>query len=155
MHRQSRVLAREARDHLVRIHVGAGARAGLEHVDRKLRVVAPVGDFERRLLDRQRRASRRAQSSSRFVVAAAHLISPSARMKSRGMRSPLIGKFSTARCVCAPHSASAGTFSSPRLSRSMRNAVATSRDTSYAAGRMIHVPAEYVDRHVRYDSSMQ
>ena len=35
---------------------------------------------------------------------------------------PLIGKFSTARCVCAPHSASAGTCSSPMLSCSMRNA---------------------------------
>ncbi len=44
-------------------------------------------------------------------------------MKSRGMRRLLIGKLSTARCVCAPHSASLGTFNSPRLSRSMRQSL--------------------------------
>ncbi len=33
---------------------------------------------------------------------------------------PLIGKFSTARCVCARHSASSGTRTSPMLSCSMR-----------------------------------
>ena len=63
-----------------------------------------------------------AGSSSRspFTVAAAAFISPSASMNSRGIRSPLIGKFSTARWVCAPQSASFGTLSFPMLSDSMR-----------------------------------
>ena len=41
-------------------------------------------------------------------------------MKARGMTSPLIGKFSTALWVCAPHKAQAGTWSSPMLSLSVR-----------------------------------
>ncbi|MNV70150.1 hypothetical protein D3C71_1630960 [compost metagenome] len=56
-----------------------------------------------------------------FTSAAAPLIRPSARMKARGMRCPDTGKFSTARWVCAPHRASAGTCSSPMLSCSVRN----------------------------------
>jgi len=40
--------------------------------------------------------------SSVFVVAACFLIRPSARMKRRGKRSVLMGKFSAARAVCAP-----------------------------------------------------
>src|SRR5579871_6671642 len=47
-------------------------------------------------------------------------MSPRARIKERGNRSPLMGKFSTARCVCAPYSAPAGTRISPIVSRSMR-----------------------------------
>src|SRR5690606_8142329 len=43
-----------------------------------------------------------------------------AAMKPRGKRRSLIGKFSTARCVCAPHSASAGTCISPSESFSVR-----------------------------------
>jgi hypothetical protein len=39
---------------------------------------------------------------SRCAAAAAALIRPSASMKRRGIRWPLIGKFSRARCVCAP-----------------------------------------------------
>src|SRR6202000_1804790 len=48
------------------------------------------------------------------------LIRASARTNSRGMRSPLGGKFWIARCVWAPHSASLGTSSVPKLSRSTR-----------------------------------
>ena len=51
MHGETGVAAGEVRDHLVGIHVAAGARAGLEDVDRELRVVPAFGDFERRLLD--------------------------------------------------------------------------------------------------------
>ena len=49
-------------------------------------------------------SARRASSkpSSAFVTAACFLISPSARMNPRENRSSLIGKFSTARAVCAP-----------------------------------------------------
>ncbi len=42
----------DAGDHLVGVHVGAGARTGLEDVDRKLVVVAAVGDFGGRGDDR-------------------------------------------------------------------------------------------------------
>ena len=42
MHRLARA-RRQVRDHLVGVHVGAGAGAGLKHVDRELRVVAAVG----------------------------------------------------------------------------------------------------------------
>jgi hypothetical protein len=38
------VLRGDAGDHLVGVHVRAGARAGLEHVDRELLVVVAVGD---------------------------------------------------------------------------------------------------------------
>ena len=55
-----------------------------------------------------------------FAEAHAPLIRPSARMNSRGIGMPEIGKFCTARCVVAPYSASAGTCSSPMLSFSMR-----------------------------------
>ena len=38
----------------------------------------------------------------------------------RGIGRPLMGKFSTARWVCAPHSACEGTFTSPMESFSIR-----------------------------------
>jgi hypothetical protein len=40
--------------------------------------------------------------SSQFTCAAAYLMAPIAWMNVRGKRSPLMGKFSTARAVCAP-----------------------------------------------------
>src|SRR5690242_21582209 len=46
---------------------------------------------------------------------------PSAWMNSGGRRNELIGKFSTARAVCAPYSASSGTRISPIVSRSIRS----------------------------------
>ena len=55
-----------------------------------------------------------------FTTAAAPLTRASAAIRSRPMRSPEIGKFCTARCVCAPHSAPAGTWTSPIESRSVR-----------------------------------
>jgi hypothetical protein len=55
-----------------------------------------------------------------FAAAAAAFTSPSARRNSRGKPSPLTGPFAIARCVAAPHSASAGTAISPRASRSIR-----------------------------------
>jgi hypothetical protein len=39
---------------------------------------------------------------SALACAAAFLMVPSAWMKRRGKRMPLMGKFSTARCVCGP-----------------------------------------------------
>src|SRR5438105_1739113 len=62
-----------------------------------------------------------------FTTAAAPLTRPSAAIRCEPIRSPEIGKFCTARCVCAPHRASAGTWTSPIESCSVRNpATATS-----------------------------
>src|SRR5580698_10602177 len=58
--------------------------------------------------------------SAVLARAAAILMRPRAAMKARGSFTPLMGKFSTARCVWAPHRASLGTFSSPMLSCSTR-----------------------------------
>src|SRR5450830_1690206 len=57
---------------------------------------------------------------STLTLAAATLARISARMNGAGMRWWLIGKLFTARWVCAPYKASAGTCSSPMLSRSIR-----------------------------------
>src|SRR5215470_7904687 len=74
---------------------------------------------------------------SAFARAAACLMRPKAAMKPRGMVRPLIGKFSTARWVWAPQSASAGTLSSPMLSRSVRKELVmrSPRDWTPASGR--------------------
>ena len=65
-------------------------------------------------------------SSSLFVRAAAALTRARAWI-SRGSRGvPLIGKFSTARWVCARHSAVLGTRISPMLSCSMRKSLESS-----------------------------
>src|ERR1039458_4451722 len=58
--------------------------------------------------------------SSPFTTAASPLSEASAPIMSRPIRSPDTGKFCTARCVCAPHSASAGTRTSPIESCSTR-----------------------------------
>src|SRR5580692_2010480 len=55
-----------------------------------------------------------------FTSAAAPLIDASAPIISRDSGSPEIWKFCTARWVCAPHRASAGTATSPIESCSMR-----------------------------------
>src|SRR5688572_11287231 len=72
-----------------------------------------------------RASSASSSCSSTFASAATLLIKPSAAMKERGKRSPLIGKFSTARWVCAPYSASAGTVISPSESFSTRVCMST------------------------------
>src|SRR5215211_1107877 len=55
-----------------------------------------------------------------FSSAAAPLIMARALMSRRSMRSPEMGKFSTARCVWAAHRASTGTRTSPMVSCSTR-----------------------------------
>ena len=59
--------------------------------------------------------------SSAFTTEAAPLIDASAPMSSRSIVMPEIGKFSTARWVCARHFARAGTRTSPIESCSTRN----------------------------------
>ncbi len=96
------VVAREARHHLVRVHVRRGARAGLEDVDRELVVrlagcdpVAGGGD-PLGLVGVE-------QPSSAFTRAAAALIRPSQRATDTGIGSPETGKFTTAFvCLTAP-----------------------------------------------------
>jgi len=55
-----------------------------------------------------------------FSSAAAPLMAAKALMRARSIRRPLIGKFSTARCVWACHLAWDGTRTSPMESCSMR-----------------------------------
>src|SRR5471032_1199620 len=57
---------------------------------------------------------------STLTLAAAALARIRARMNCAGIRRLLIGKLFTARWVCAPYKAPAGTCSSPMLSRSIR-----------------------------------
>ncbi len=61
--------------------------------------------------------------SDRFAAAAAAFTRPRAWIRAGSIGVPLIGKFSTARCVCARHSASAGTRTSPMESCSMRKSL--------------------------------
>ncbi len=62
----------------------------------------------------------RARRCAPLTRAAAALTRPSARIWARSRPRPEIGKFSTARWVCARHSASAGTLTSPIVSCSIR-----------------------------------
>ncbi|MDT4880543.1 hypothetical protein FQZ97_1163110 [compost metagenome] len=59
--------------------------------------------------------------SSALAWAAAFLTRASASMWARSRVFPEIGKFSTARCVCARYRAFTGTRTSPMVSCSMRN----------------------------------
>ncbi len=52
MHGTAEMATGQVADHLVRIHVGAGARSGLEDIDGKVRIVPAVRHLERRLGDR-------------------------------------------------------------------------------------------------------
>ena len=59
--------------------------------------------------------------SSALAAAAAPLMRASAEISDRSSTVPDTGKFSTARWVCGPHRAAAGTRTSPMVSCSMRN----------------------------------
>ncbi|MNT19755.1 hypothetical protein D3C72_1550270 [compost metagenome] len=58
--------------------------------------------------------------SAWLTTADARLTWASALMISRGCCSPEMSKFCSERCVCAPHSLSAGTSIGPKVSRSAR-----------------------------------
>ena len=68
-----------------------------------------------------------------LTVAATPLIEPRAWISSGGTRSPEIGKFSMARCVCAPHRAATGTRTSPNESCSIRTSPSWSSGTGGGA----------------------
>ena len=76
--------------------------AGLENIDREMRVELAVDDLLRGPGDEGGAMLRRACRVPRLASAAAHLISPRARMNSRPKRWPETGKFRTARWVEAP-----------------------------------------------------
>src|SRR6476661_1144261 len=69
-------------------------------------------------MSRCRSSSRRLPA--RLAFAAAFLRTAYAAIISRGIRSCPMLKWSSERCVCAPHSTSLGTSTSPRLSVSVR-----------------------------------
>ena len=108
-----RAVRGEAREHLVHVHVRRRTRAGLERTSIGNCVVVRaghdlVGRGDDRVADPPVDSARR--GAPRSTVAASRLD----RVRARGSRrsstgSPEIGKFSTARCVCAPQSASTGT----------------------------------------------
>ncbi len=77
------VLAGERRDHLVRVHVRGGARAGLEDVDRELVVELAGGDPVGRGGDALGESAS-SRPSSAFTRAAAALIRPSQRTTGTG-----------------------------------------------------------------------
>ena len=83
---------------------------------------------------RRRRGLRRSTPIRAFTRAAAALTRPSARICARSRPRPEIGKFSTARWVCARHNASAGTRTSPMVSCSMRKP----SPVSVCMGRSLH-----------------
>jgi hypothetical protein len=69
--------------------------------------------------------------SSAFTFAAAALTSPIAWTSAASIGVPLIGKFSTARWVCARQSASRGTWTSPMESCSVRNSCSSLTPRTY------------------------
>ena len=98
----------ERGEHLVHVHVGAGARAGLEDVDRELVVVLAADDLVGGAADRLGHVLVDDAELGVDAAAAAFTRASARRARPRGVV-PLIGKFSTARWVCARHSASSGT----------------------------------------------
>ena len=136
--RAAEPLRRQVGQHLVGVHVGAGARTGLEHVDGE--VARPSA---RRPPRRRRRRWRRpcpaSMTPSRALAcAAAPLMRASAAISEASRGTPEIGKFSTARCVWAPHRAVAGTRTSPMRVVLHTVAVAFGRHTmdgTHRAGR--------------------
>ena len=112
------------RDHLVHVHVRRRARAGLEHVDREL-VVVPRRRLTSSAASWIAFATRpcRGRRGGRSPVALAPLIAASAGISRASIGSPEIGKFSTARWVCAPHRASIGHPTSPIESCSIADTV--------------------------------
>ncbi len=112
----------EGREHLVDVHVARRARAGLEHVDRELRVVLAGGDL---LGGSDDRVGDVLVEHAQLGVGlgAGGLDLGEARICAGSSGVPEIGKFSTARWVWARHRASAGTRTSPMVSCSMRYSV--------------------------------
>ena len=105
------VLAREGGDHLVRVHVRRGARAGLEDVDRELIVELAVRDPVGRGRDPLRAFSSSRRPSSPFTSAAADLIRPSQRATGVGIGSPETGKLAIALRVSPPQNSGLETVS--------------------------------------------
>ena len=105
------LLARERGDHLVGVRVRRGARAGLEHVDRELRVVLARGDLARGALDLAGTGfAEQAQLAVDGRRRALHAREPADDRRDglemgrgAGTVSPEIGKFSTALAVSPPH----------------------------------------------------
>ena len=107
-------------DHLVDVHVGLRAGAGLPDQQREMcrRVCRRRSPARRRRLPR--RGLRSSEPRSRLTSAAARLIRPSACTISIGMRSLPMRKLCSERSVCAPQSLSAGISSGPKASLSVR-----------------------------------
>ena len=107
-------------DHLVDVHVGAGAAARLVHVERKLVPMFAGGDLSRRLVDRAGHV-RGQQPEPRIGARGGGLDQREGGDEFRRHADAAdAGNCAAARSVCAPHNASAGTSMSPKLSCSLR-----------------------------------
>ena len=120
VHGRAEVLGGERGKHLVDVHVARGAAAGLVDVDRELVVVVAGDDGVGRLHDRVGDLVWSSTPSEALATAADFLMRASATICAGSRPDPEIGKFSTARWVCAPYSASMGTRTSPIVSCSIR-----------------------------------
>ncbi len=120
--RKPQRLVSEVGDDLVRVHVGAGAGAGLVNVHRKVLGMVAGRDLFRSRNDRCC-ADASSRPSSRFAFAHAAFKWPNAWITAAGIGSCATGKLSTARAVEAPYKAATGTFISPIVSRSIRKSL--------------------------------
>ena len=95
-------LAGAVGEHLVGVHVVRRAGARLVHVDDELIAKLAGQDLVGGLDDGVGDGRRRGAPSAPLARAHACLMSTVAVTSGAGAFSPLIGKFSTARCVCTP-----------------------------------------------------
>ena len=100
----------ERGEHLVDVHVGAGARAGLEDVDAGTASSCSPAATSLGRRARSRRPARASRTPSSPLTRGRGGLDQRQRVdRARGSSGvPLIGKFSTARWVCARHRASRG-----------------------------------------------
>ena len=125
--------------HLVHVHVGLRAGAGLPHRRAGTR---RRGAPRQHLVGGTRRWRRPCAASSRPSVAVdarrgALDLAPARSSSAAGMRSLEMRKCASERCVCAPHRPSAGTSTSPKASCSMR-VVAIGSPRIPSAASLVH-----------------
>jgi hypothetical protein len=106
-------------DHLVGVHVGLGAGAGLPDDEREVIVELAVDDFLRGGDDGLAKFGVHL-AQSMLVSAAARLTMPSARTMGCGCFSQPILKLPSERCACAPQYFEASTSMGPKVSVSVR-----------------------------------
>ncbi len=164
--------ARQRGDHLVGVHVGAGARAGLEDVHRKLGVVMTRRRRPRQLPGWPQQRPRSSRPSSSFAPAAAHLTSPRRAMNARrhgapadreilhrplGLRAPqCLGRHPAARpcCLARPDNPARSCASSQLRCRKKNLFQLIERDRFNRALSMARTGMFRTRRGLRYDGAI-